>query len=103
MCWVEYEDGRIAAAGRAGIGVAEPWRDWVIGDRSPGSVFQDLPIGYEFEDIWFTFAEESILRTLDTAGDETPWFRSASPWGGPVVPASRGVQPGNHAAAGPGS
>ena len=83
---VEYEDGRIAAAGRVGLGEAEPWRDWVIGDRNPDAVFQDLPIGYEFDDISFTFGEDAILRTLDTAGDDTPWFRSASPWGGPVVP-----------------
>ena len=83
---VEYEDGRVAAAGRAGMGAVEPWRDAVTGDRGPDQVFHDLPIGYKFEDVRFEFSEEAILRTLNTAGDDTPWFRSVSPWGGPVVP-----------------
>ncbi len=83
---VEYEDGRVAAAGRVGMGTVEPWRDAVIGDRDPDKVFHGLPIGYEFDDIRFSFLEENIRRTLDTAGDETPWFRGDSPWGGPVVP-----------------
>ena len=83
---VEARDGRIALVGQAGLGQDQPWRAEDDGQRGVDEGFPNLDIGYSFPDIHFKMEEDAILRLCETAGDNTPWFRAQTRWGGPVVP-----------------
>lgn len=83
---VETEEGRVAVAGRVGMGRTEPWDDAGIGTREPELAFPGVPIGFGFDTVRFSVGEEAVRLLCDSAGDFSPWFRGESPWGEPVVP-----------------
>ena len=78
--------GRVCCSGRAGTGSTVPWDVAADGSHDPGSVFPGIEIGYTYAPRQFTPERDICLGTVDASGDQTPWYRDRSPWGGPVVP-----------------
>lgn len=83
---IEARNGRVALVGEAGLGHEEPWRAEEDGRRGADEGFPCLDIGFTFPDLHFKIDEDAALRLCEAAGDETPWFRGPTRWGGPVVP-----------------
>ncbi len=79
-------DGRICCNGRAGLGATIPWDPADDGSHGAEGVLPGIDIGFEFLPHEFTPAADNCLGMVRSAGDPTPWFESASPWGGPIVP-----------------
>lgn len=79
-------DGRLCCNGRAGLGATIPWDPAADGSHGADGVLPGIDIGFEFLPHEFTPAADICLGTVRSAGDPTPWFESASPWGGPIVP-----------------
>jgi hypothetical protein len=76
-------DGRVCCVGSAGLGVEYPW-------QNAASAGDDAVAG-SADDDWsaestFTATAEDVASILQASGDETSWYRGASPWGGPVIP-----------------
>ncbi len=83
---IEARDGRVAAVGQAGLGTSVPWRAKEDGRRDPESAFPELEIGYRFPDVDFTIDAGVIERVCVSAGDDSPWYTTDSPWGAPIAP-----------------
>ncbi len=79
-------DGRITCGGRAGLGTAVPWNAELDGKRMGDIAFPHLELGTQSDEVEFTVDRDDYLRQLDAAGSDSPWFRDASPWGGPIAP-----------------
>ena len=78
--------GRLCCNGRAGLGTDVPWD--VSPDLAHGAegVLPGIEAGFEYLPHTFTPERELCLGTVNSAGDESPWYREASPWGAPIVP-----------------
>jgi len=75
--------------GRAGLGGSASgaqWRAEEEGTRNADVAHPDLTIGKQNPDLWFIHVKAEVAVCRDAGGDETPWFRGPSPWGGPVSP-----------------
>jgi hypothetical protein len=72
--------------GQAGLGTAVPWRPDEDGTRGADVAFPDVAIGDTYPDLVFIHDKYEVAVCRDAGGDETPWFRGPSPWGGPVSP-----------------
>ena len=83
---LETRDGRLTCAGRAGLGLAPPWRPEEDGTHGAEGVFPALPISHRYRDLAFVHDRAEVAVCRDAGGDETPWFRGPSPWGPPVSP-----------------
>ena len=78
--------GRLCCSGRAGLGTILPWDVAEDGAHGAGSVFPGIELGHTFTPWKFTPERDVCLGMVEAAGDQTPWYREGSPWGGPVVP-----------------
>ena len=86
---LETSEGRSTCVGRAGLGGIEsgaPWCAEEDGTRDALIAHPELTIGMEYPDLWFIHDKAEVAVCRDAGGDETPWFRGPSPWGGPVSP-----------------
>jgi hypothetical protein len=83
---VVNREGRVCSAGRAGLGYKPAWDPAQDGSRGADGVFLNIAIGREVGEAEFTPTAEAVRPMLDSAGDATPWYADASPWGGGVVP-----------------
>ncbi|MEO8541746.1 MAG: MaoC family dehydratase, partial [bacterium] len=79
-------DGRLCCNGRAGLGATIPWDLAADGTHGAEGVLPGIEIGHRFHDELFVPDREACLGTVASGGDETPWYRERSPWGGPIVP-----------------
>ena len=73
--------------GRAGLGGIEsgtPWCAEEDGTRDADIAHPELTLGKENADLWFIHDKAEVAVCRDAGGNETPWFRGPSPWGGPV-------------------
>ena len=86
---LETREGRLCCAGRAGIGEKLPWDPKLDGKRGVEGALPDIEIGLTYDETEFVITGESIASLLEAAGEESPWYRTASPWGGPVAPPER--------------
>jgi hypothetical protein len=80
---VANRDGRVCCVGWAGLGAIEPWTAQI--GRNPSTV-EELVQDSEIKQQTFGAGRADVLPMLQAAGDETAWYRAASPWGGPVMP-----------------
>ncbi|MEE8422501.1 MAG: hypothetical protein V3S31_06965 [Dehalococcoidia bacterium] len=78
-------DGRLTCGGRAGLGTAVPWDPDQDGQRLGDIAFPHLTLGQSSEEVEFTIEPDDFARQLDAAGNDSPWFRESSPWGGPIA------------------
>lgn len=80
---VRTRDGQPCCVGAAGTGLEAPWLE-----KPPewGEVFPELGADFAFPDQEVVLSRDDALATLDAAGDDSPWYREASPWGDPVAP-----------------
>ncbi len=83
---IETSQGRLCCAGRAGLGGALPWASEQGGKRSAEEVLPDIDIGLTYDEAEFTVTPDDVAPLLQAAGEKSPWYREASPWGEPVVP-----------------
>lgn len=83
---IETRKGRLCCLGRAGLGREAPWEPELDGAKGAEDVLPDIEIGLTYDEAEFTVTAEAVTRMLDAAGEESPWYREKSPWGGPVVP-----------------
>lgn len=86
---LETSEGRLTCVGRAGLGGIDsgtPWCAEEDGTRDADIAHPGLTLGKEFPDLWFIHDKAEVAVCRDAGGDETPWFRGPSPWGGPVSP-----------------
>ena len=88
---LETMEGRPTCVGRAGLGgiaSGTPWRAEEDGTHGAEIAHPELALGTEYPDLWFIHDKAEVAVCRDAGGDETPWFRGPSPWGGPVSSAS---------------
>src|SRR5262249_23565533 len=83
---VETEEGRIPLVGKAGLGIAVPWRRDEDGTHGVNLAFPEFTLGQKFPDLLFIHDKAEVAVCRDAGGDETPWFRGPSPWGPPISP-----------------
>jgi hypothetical protein len=83
---VESRDGRLCCLGRAGLGTEAPWDASMDGARGAEGVLPNVPIGAEYPEHEVTIRRDDVLRLIDGARDESPWYRTESPFGEPIVP-----------------
>jgi acyl dehydratase len=97
---VVTSDGRLCCSGQAGLGFERPWDESMDGRRGAELVLPGLEIGLRFDDVEMSIGPESntpaadgttpawsrIRAMLAAAGDTTPWYEAASPFGKPLVP-----------------
>jgi hypothetical protein len=86
---VETREGRLCCAGRAGLGDRLPWGPAQDGARGAEQVLPGVPLGLAYDEIEFTPTVEDQRSMLESAGEDSAWYREASPWGGPVVAPER--------------
>jgi len=86
---VETVEGRVCCSGRAGLGDSLPWDPAQDGGRGAEGVLPGVPLGLEYEEVEFTLTTDDLRVNADAAGDDAPWYREASPWGGSVVAPER--------------
>lgn len=79
-------DGRLACGGRAGLGTEVPWQPQMDGQRGGERAFPHLALGTKAEEREFTVEVGDYSAELAAAGNDSPWFRESSPWGGAIVP-----------------
>ncbi len=79
-------DNRVCCVGRAGLGFKLAWDPERDGKRGAEGVFPKIDMGRHVGSTEFTVSADEIQPMLGSAGDETPWYRDSSPWGGGVVP-----------------
>lgn len=79
-------DGRLTCGGRAGLGTGVPWEPEQDGRRLGEVAFPHLELGQSVDEVEFTIEQDDFASQLDAAGNESPWFRESSPWGGPIAP-----------------
>ena len=85
---VENRAGRAACLGGAGLGLTPPWSTTPADEPEGEPVLPELELGRTYE-MDFTTTRADVIAMLDAAGDETPWYVDASPWGGPIMPPER--------------
>lgn len=78
--------GRLCCNGRAGLGAIVPWDVSQDGSHGVEGVLPGIEIGHTFYPEQFTPELEVCLGTVNSGGDETPWYRDGSPWGRAIVP-----------------
>lgn len=78
--------GRLCCNGRAGLGATIPWDPAADGTHGAEGVLPGIEIGHAFLPHEFTPEREICLGTVRSAGDSTPWYDGASPWGAAIVP-----------------
>ena len=78
--------GRLCCNGRAGLGANVPWDASQDGTHGAEGVLPGIEIGHTFYPEQFTPERDVCLGTVNSGGDETPWYRDGSPWGGAIVP-----------------
>ncbi|MGE0601012.1 MAG: hypothetical protein AB7J35_16165 [Dehalococcoidia bacterium] len=78
--------GRLCCNGRAGLGANVPWDESQDLAHGAEGVLPGIERGFAWLPHDFTPARDLCLGTVNSAGDETAWYRDASPWGGPIVP-----------------
>jgi hypothetical protein len=83
-------DDSVICAGHAGIGGPPPWErdDLIDPPSSPddgGDPLPHEPIGTRYEDAVETITRADVDRSID-GFDPSPWYRTSSPWGDPIVP-----------------
>ncbi len=78
--------GRLACVGRAGLGALDPWDASADGQRGADVALPDVQIGAPVAEVERAVILADVSALCDAAGDETPWFRRDSPWGGPIAP-----------------
>lgn len=86
---VETREGRLCCAGRAGLGDPLPWDPAQDGARGAAEVLPGISFGVQLEDTEFTLSPEDVRTLAEAAGEDAGWYRTASPWGGPVIPPER--------------
>jgi acyl dehydratase len=86
---VENREGRLCCSGQAGLGVDLPWDVGMDGKRGAGEVLPNVEVGLSFDEAEFVTSAADVAGMLRAAGDETPWYEGASPWGGAIVPPER--------------
>ncbi len=80
-------DGRLTCGGHAGLGLNPPWDPDEDGRRGGEVAFPQFPLNQISEELEFTVQPQDFVPQLDAAGQDSPWFRESSPWGGPIAPA----------------
>ncbi len=78
-------DGRLICVGHAGLGVNPPWDGLEVSPQS-SEIFPQARLGHKTEETDFAIRREDYLALLDASGNDSAWFREASPWGDPVAP-----------------
>jgi len=78
--------GRLCCNGRAGLGPRVPWDTAEDLAHGAEGVLPGIEAGFSYLPHEFTPERDLCLGTVQSAGDETPWYRDSSPWGGPIVP-----------------
>ena len=78
--------GRIACVGGAGLGALDPWDASEDGRHGADVALPGLRLGAPVAEVERTVTAADVARLCAAAGDETPWFRGPSPWGGPIAP-----------------
>jgi hypothetical protein len=80
---LESREKRLCCVGEAGAGFEPPWTD-----KAPqwGDVFPDLARNFAFPPRDIVISMQDTQDMLEAAGDDTPWYRGASPWGDAVAP-----------------
>jgi hypothetical protein len=86
---LETSEGRLCCTGMAGLGYERPWDATQDGRQGAGLALPGVELGITYDEREFQVSAESSLALLDSAGDETPWYRDASAWGPPLVPPER--------------
>lgn len=86
MIKVVARDDRLCCVGRAGLGFQPAWDAARDGQRGAEGVFPEIAIGREVGTIDFNTAPDEVRAMIDSAGDATPWYKAASPWGGAILP-----------------
>lgn len=92
--YLEKESGERATAGYAGLAVsresaAPPWQRPGEPEFAPVGTDDPTPeerIGDGPPDRALTVTPAESATRRAAAGDQSPWYADASPWGGPVVP-----------------
>ena len=83
---VETRAGRLALVGRAGLGARDPWDESRDGTRGSEGVLPGVRLGSPVAEVERTVTEADVAELCEVAGDETPWYRGETPWGGPIAP-----------------
>ncbi len=83
---LETRDGRLACVGRAGLGARDPWDASQDGSRGAEGVLPGVRLGAPVAEVRRTVTAADVAELCDAAGDETPWFRDPTRWGGPIAP-----------------
>ena len=83
---IETRAGRLAASGRAGLGARDPWDRSLDGTRGPEGVLPGVRLGAAVAEVSRAVTAADVAELCDAAGDETPWFRGPTRWGGPIAP-----------------
>lgn len=83
---VETRDGRLCCSGRAGVGGELPWPESGMPDVT---VLPRVEIGTELRGGAFSVTPMDIEPLLRGSAEESPWYRTISPWRGPIVPPER--------------
>lgn len=90
---VEKQDGSLCAVGRAGLGTGEAalgsdgaWDPVEDGQRGPERVMLHIPLGVSPFPLEFTPTPEGTARLREAAREDSEWYTTASPWGGPICP-----------------
>ena len=78
--------GRLCCNGRAGLGTNDPWDTTHDLTHGAEGALPGIEQGFEYLPHTFKPERDLCLGTVNSAGDETSWYREASPWGGPIVP-----------------
>ncbi len=79
-------DGRLCCSGQAGLGFEAPWDRGQDGKHGAEAVLPGVEIGTRFDDAEMRVLPQRAANMIAAAGDTTPWYVVASPWGGPLAP-----------------
>jgi hypothetical protein len=97
---VVTSEGRLCCSGQAGLGFQVPWDESADGKHGAEGALPGLEIGTRFDDAEMRIGPDSntpapdgstpgwsrVRAMLAVAGDTTPWYETASPFGRPLVP-----------------
>lgn len=81
---LERRDGTVLCAGHAGVDPDGP-APWAPIRDDGGDPLPHEPVGTAYPEVVETFTRADVDRSIDGI-DPSPWYRTESPWGGPVVP-----------------
>ena len=93
-------EGRLCCSGQAGLGFEPPWDSSMDGRMDGDAVLPGIELGTRFDDVEMRIGPGSstpaadgttpawarIAAMLEAAGDSTPWYQRASPFGRALIP-----------------